>query len=271
MSMPPTVRDFAQKIITKKRTSPDLTQQELAYIREQLSALDNADEEVVRTGFASTPIFPKPIDYKEGINHYSIAVGANIPFDKKGLPYTSGFRYPAIVTPKPDMHYGYPQKSFDGPESQLPEVMRHPRLQPYAKPTSATHWPFFAVEYKSPSRLGSRWVAENQNAGTGAHCVNSIETLLSYTKNKEENQITDSIAFSCVVDLENASLWVHWVERGEYRRFVSSEVGHYHIRTPDDINAFRSSVKNIIDFGLTERLEMIKTALYEALPQMPRG
>jgi len=257
-TIPPVVCDFAQKVITKERTSPGLTPQKLAHIRTRLSTLDSADEEVIRSGFASTDLFPTTMDYREELNHYSIATGANLPFDKKGLPHTSGFNYPPIVTPKPDMQYGYPLSSFDGPQSQLPRVMQHPRLQPYAKPNSATHWPFFAVEYKSPSRLGSRWVAENQNAATGAHCVNSIETLLSYTKNKERRQITDSIFFSCVVDVENASLWVHWAERGDRQRFVSSEAEHYHFRRPHEINAFRSSVKIIIDFGLNERLNMIK-------------
>jgi len=270
MSMPSAILEFARKIIEKERTSPGLTDQEVTYTREQLSTLDNADEEVTRTGFANTSLFPKKLDYKLGSNKFAIAVGANLPFDQKALPYTPGSRYPPVVTPMPDFHYGYPQNSFMGPQSRLSEVMQHPRFQSYAKPNSSTYWPFFAVEYKSQSRLGSTWVAENQNAGTGSHCVNSIETLMSYTTNTDERQITDSIAFSCVVDSHNASLWVHWREDGDDPRFVSSEVGYYHFHRPRDIREFRAGVKNIIDYGLSERLTMIKNALFDILPQIPR-
>ncbi|MCJ1482300.1 hypothetical protein MMC06_002463 [Schaereria dolodes] len=269
MSMPANVHGFAQKIIEKERTSPSLTDQEVAYTREQLCTLDNADEEVTRTGFANTSLFPRTLDYKVGVNNYSLAVGANLPFDPAALPYTPGSRYLPIVTPIPDFHYGYPYQSFTKSQSRLPEVLQHPRLRPYAQPNSSTYWPFFAVEYKSQSRLGSTWVAENQNAGTGAHCVNSIETLLNYTKTTEQRQITDSLAFSCVADSHNAALWVHWREDGVDPRFVSSEIGYYHFHRPSDIRKFRSSVKNIIDYGLNERLLMIQNALSDILPQIP--
>ena len=266
MSMPDTVRNYAQNIIQKKRGSPPLTDQEVAYTREQLSTLDNADEEITRTGFAKTPLFPTIMDYKVGPNKYSIAEGANIPFDRTALPYITGSRCPPVVTPIPDFHYGFPYESFN---SQISDVVQHPRLYPYAKPTSAAYWPFFAIEYKSPSRLGSRWVAANQNAGTGSHCVNSIETLLSYTRTREQRQITDSVAFSCVVDSHDASLWVHWREHGNGSHYVSSEIDFYHFHRPQDIRHFRSSVRNIIDFGLDERLPMIKSALFDLIPQLP--
>ncbi len=268
--MPSAILEFARKIIEKERTSPGLTDQEVIYTREQLSTLDNVDEEVTRTGFANISLFPKKLDYKLGSNKFVIAVGANLPFDQKALPYTLGSRYPPVVTPMPDFHYDYPQNSFMGPQSRLSEVMQHPRFQSYVKPNSSTYWPFFAVEYKSQSRLESTWVAENQNAEIGSHCVNSIERLMSYTTNTDERQIIDFIAFSCVVDSHNASLWVHWREDGDDPRFVSSEVGYYHFHRPRDIREFRANVKNIIDYGLSERLTMIKNALFDILPQIPR-
>lgn len=81
--------------------------------------------------------------------------------------------------------------------------------------------------------------------------------------------MTDSIAFSCVVESHNAAFWVHWRETGEDPRFVSSEIGDYHFHRPRDIREFRSGVKNIIDYGLNERLAMIKSALLEVLPLIP--
>ena len=118
-------------------------------------------------------------------------------------------------------------------------------------------------------------MAENQNAGTGAHCANSIKTLMSYTNTAKQCWTTGALAFSCVVDAEDASLWVHWGEpRNEEARtgprFASSEVGFYHFRRPSDVRDFRASVRNIIDYGLHERLTMIKSTLAELVPQVPR-
>ncbi len=148
--------------------------------------------------------------------------------------------------------------------------MQHSRFQSYVKPNSSTYWSFFAVEYKSQSRLEFTWVAENQNAEIESYCVNSIETLMSYTTNTDERQIIDFIAFSCVVNSHNASLWVHWREDEDDSRFVSSEVDYYHFHRSRDIREFRANVKNIIDYELSERLTMIKNALFDILPQIPR-
>ena len=113
--------------------------------------------------------FPSQADYDD-----NIATGADIPFDRSSLPFVHGFNYPPIVTPTPDLHYGYPRRSFGNIEFG---AIQNPRLKPYANPNSANFWPFFLVEFKLGSRGGIHWVAETQNAGSGSHCVNSIETL----------------------------------------------------------------------------------------------
>ena len=112
--MPALIRDFAQGIITKECSSLGPTDQELAYTHEQLSTLDNADKEVTKTGFANISLFPKVLDYKIGANKFSIAVSADLPFDTTALPYTPGSRYPPVVQPRPDFHYGYSYASFTG-------------------------------------------------------------------------------------------------------------------------------------------------------------
>lgn len=137
--MPSAILEFARKIIEKERTSPGLTDQEVTYTREQLSTLDNADEEVTRTGFANTSLFPKKLDYKLGSNKFAIAVGVNLPFDQKALPYTPGSRYPPVVTLMPEFHYDYSQNSFMNPQSRLSEVMQHSRFQSYVKSNSSTY------------------------------------------------------------------------------------------------------------------------------------
>ena len=50
---------------------------------------------------------------------------------------------------------------------------------------------------------------------------------------------------------------------------MSSEIGYYHFHRPSDIREFRSSIKNIIDYRLSERLAIIKDALLHLLLQVP--
>ncbi len=270
MFMLSAILEFARKIIEKEYTSPDLTDQKVIYTRKQLSTLDNVDEEVTRTDFVNTSLFPKKLNYKLRSNKFVIAVDVNLPFDQKALPYTSDSRYSSVVTLMSDFYYDYSQNSFMSSQSRLSEVMQHSRFQSYVKPNSSTYWPFFAVEYKSQSRLEFTWVAKNQNAEIEFHCINSIETLMSYTTNTDEHQIINFIAFSYVVNSHNASLWVHWREDEDDSRFVSSEVDYYHFHRSHDIREFRASVKNIIDYELSERLIMIKNALFDILLQISR-
>ncbi len=263
-SIPAHVQSFAQAILQKERTSPGLTDSEVSRLRLQLSEQADADEDTIKAKLSASAFFPASDDY---LGRPRVLVqGGNIPFDKKGLPYVNGFRLPPVSQPKPDLHFVYSRESFTNSEYS---VMRQPRISPYARPNSANYWPFFAVEIKSPSRGGTTWVMENQNAGTGAHCVNSMNLLLEYTNSQPRSEI-HSLAFTSVADYNGASLWVHWRELGEDGRFMMSELDYFRFKKPHDIRQFRANVRNIIEFGLGNRLATIKGALIELFPQIER-
>lgn len=76
-------------------------------------------------------------------------------------------------------------------------------LRKDAKRSTAGYWPFFTA-FKSEARGGTFWVAENQNAGSGALCVNSMENLLSLTNTVWTK--VDSIMFSCNVNAKHAEI-----------------------------------------------------------------
>ncbi len=270
MFMLSAILEFAREIIEKECTSSDFTDQKVIYTREQLSTLDNVDEEVTWIDFVNIFLFSKKLNYKLKSNKFVIAVDVNLSFDQKALSYTLDSRYSSIITLMPDFHYEYSQNSFMNSQSHLSEVMQHSCFQSYAKSNSSTYWSFFAVKYKSQSCLEFTWVAKNQNAEIDSHCINSIEMLMSYMINTDERQIINFIAFSYVVNSHNASLWVHWQEDEDDSRFVSSEVDYYHFHRLCDIRKFQASVKNIIDYELSERLIMIKNALFNILLQISR-
>jgi len=103
----------------------------------------------------------------------------------------------------PDLRYGYPSKCFTLPEVS---VMLHEDLSGMSQPKSTSFWPFFATDVKSASRGGTRWIGENQNAGTGCRSVNSMWTLLKYAASTNtEHLVFDSVAFTCVVDGNGAT------------------------------------------------------------------
>lgn len=259
-NIPPELKAHAENVLEKERLSPGLLGPEIKSIIEELEDNVNSDEATVRDTFASTKLMPSKTDYKG-----KFVVGGDTVFNRRALPHnpadtTNKF---GIVNPKPDKQYSYPLKGFSKEEQQ---VMQHERVAPFAKPTSTGRWPFFVVEYKSESRGGTSYVAENQNAGTGTHCVNSLETLFKYTEGNEKRTIINSAMFSCVAMVTGAVIWVHWRAVGPDGRFASSPVGFYNFQQPNDVKKFRNSVRNIIDHGLDERMNSIKAALNELFP-----
>ncbi|MCJ1250674.1 hypothetical protein MMC30_007902 [Trapelia coarctata] len=262
--IPEELNAIAQGIVGKGRRSPGLNVDQLASIKKVLGRVVNADEGTVRDAMISTPLFPGVADYDE-----TLAMGANVLFDKTALPLNTSRATIAtpIVQPKPDKHYGYAEKAFT--EEQR-AVMKHNRLRVYAMPNTANCWPFFAVEFKSGSRGGTEWVAENQNAGTGTHCVNSVETLMNFTKTADKLELTKSMMFSCVAQATNAAIWVHWQQVGPDGRFVSSPIEQYHFHKPLDMNKFRGAIRNIIDDGLKQRHPNIAKALNELIPELSK-
>ncbi|MCJ1412017.1 hypothetical protein MMC19_006109 [Ptychographa xylographoides] len=138
--------------------------------------------------------------------------------------------------------------------------MSHNCLKPIAAPTTAGYWPFFMVEFKSLSRGGTSWVAENQNAGSEAHSVKAMETLQQYSRGSRRT-VFHSVAFSCVADVNNASIRVHWCQEGAELEWISAEIENYHLKRDNDMTGFRDAARNIIDHGINERLSNIKVIL----------
>jgi hypothetical protein len=265
-SIPPDVSSFAEGIVSKARLSPPLRGADLEATWKRLAGAVDKPEDVVRKRVDGTNLLPTGDQYGE-----RIAEGGNLPFDRAGLPYLEEGGYPnRLVTPKTALTYGTATRADLGIFSVREyQVMMHRRIKPFAMPTTANSYPFFLVEFKASSRNGSHWAAENQNTGAGAHSVNSLETLLDYCDQTRLRKMTDTVAFSCVAFAEWATIWVHWREDTGEKRFVSSEIQMFSFKKPAQIAEFCASAKNIIEFGLGERLTNIKSALEELYSRLP--
>jgi len=264
--IPPTVQHFVENVVQKNRTSPPLTSEEIRAVQERVEDLSNSSEAPVSRELLATSMFPLPTQYSRRLQ-----TGGDTPFSTTPLPYTPQYNYLPIVTPKPDVHYGYDKRVFD--KNQL-SILGHSQLSSYTKPTADNILPYLIFELKSQARKGSRWVAENQAAGAGAHCVSSMETLLEYARQGNGSRgltTPDTLCFSCVIGTEAVALWVHF--KKNEAEFYGSMVDGYFMRKPEDIQRFRRDAKNILDHALNDRLAVVKKAIQDLLPTLepPNG
>jgi hypothetical protein len=76
--------------------------------------------------------------------------------------------------------------------------------------------------------------------------------------------MSDSVAFSCCIDLEYATLWVHWTDQSSNSPvYVSTHINICVFRDPAQLVEFRKNIKNIIDYGLDQCLAKVNQALDE--------
>jgi hypothetical protein len=252
--VPASVIDYGHQIITRKRDSPGLQESQVQNAIDTIYSLRNEDEDTIRSGYISTQLLPGPVPY-QGM----VKMGSNIPSDSTSLPPVP--LAPPLSIPRPDQHYCLDRMSFTVEEDNK---QSHSALRRYSKPSTAGCWPYFTVELKSEAGGGTFWVAENQNAGNGALCVNAMEKLHSLAKAKYTE--IESISFSCNINAKNAEIWIHYCQN---QRFFSAEFRSCRMRQDEDVVCFRNSIKNIVEFGFTDRLPQIKALLAKiSLPDL---
>lgn len=263
--VPEQITNMAHQVLHKPRTSPPLCDDQIEDLRSNLYETRDMKEDDARTKLQST-MFQS--------STYSGRIVSTIQpaLSVEGLPHQRYVPQP-VVQPKPDLSYGYHKDVFTQPEAYLQQTIT---LKPYPIPNTDYYWPFFHIEFTSQSRGGTHWVAENQNAGSGTLSVRSMETLLEYAQDnpKRHHQVGDSVAFSCCIDSEYATLWLHWVDEshdreGDSPHYLSSCLGTYVFRDTTRLLEFQNHTKNIIEHGLDQRLTNTKQALNDIMQFNP--
>lgn len=137
--------------------------------------------------------------------------------------------------------------------------------RPYTLPARGNAFPFVSVEMKSEVAGGTLYVAENQAAGSGSHCVNSLLWLLQQAASYYSSILTDTIAFTIAMSHRQAVFYLHWYSELD-RRYYMSLLNSYSSLVPADIRICNSTVKNILDYGLGPRKTAISVALEALFP-----
>ena len=90
------------------------------------------------------------------------------------------------------------------------DVVDHRTATPYTRPARGNCFPFLVFELKSEAAGGTLWQAENQAAGSGAHCVNSMRWLFREANPSKCPSILDTVAFTIVATHREAVSHIHF-------------------------------------------------------------
>lgn len=165
-----------------------------------------------------------------------------------------------VSQPKPDSLYGYRVNAF----------AKHHRMalgdmhRGLSSNSQGLILPFLVIEHKAsgPGSYGSLWEAENQCFGGSTACL-SIMNELNNALNKVSQhpgpvQTLDNAVFSIAMTNSVAKLYISWQSDMSY---FSSRVASFCLVDPEHFIQFRRCVRNIVDWGMNERLDLARGCL----------
>ena len=170
-----------------------------------------------------------------------------------------------LPRPKPDLAFGYSKTAFSREQlSTIKLLVDEESGCSYAVPDQMLQFPFLSVEFKSPAKNGTLYVATNQVAGAGAIALNGNLELLSRCSGAEIFDFDEPHFFSITMDNKIACVNVHWVgdraDGGQYS-FHLEELSLHVLKDANSARALQRAIKNILDHGSTSRLQIIRNAL----------
>jgi hypothetical protein len=169
-----------------------------------------------------------------------------------------------LSQPKPDRLYGYSSEPLGGAFTRpqlLAQTGLHPRNALFAEATTqGLVYPFFAVEFKAAGGTGGDlWVATNQCAGAASACLKAVDQLNSFLQKSGSKQRIDNVSYSMAMDNNTAHLFISWKE--DDMSYCLQRVGCFLLSHPEHLKEFRNLVRNILKWGMDERLTQVKDAL----------
>lgn len=165
-----------------------------------------------------------------------------------------------VSQPKPNMLYGY-DRGVDFSPRQLKQLQK--MRDPLRATNAGLHCPFLVIECKgdgpSSKSAGGFWVATNQCLGGAATCVNLVERFNAQLSEYEGVRRIEGACFSIAMTNKMAELYISWKDDEEV--FQMQQVTEFVLRRHEEFDEFRTCVRNIIAWGMGERLGSIKRAL----------
>ena len=194
--------------------------------------------------------------YHQSLKHMTNKLWSNaavIPPDPQTMESLS-----ALPKPKPDMVFGYSLKAFDKKQLMISGLLKK-GIQNYAMPEKSVMFPFIVIEFKAQATGGTHFIALNQVANAGAVAIEG--TLQLARKISAENKIDcdEPQFYSMSIDNVMAFIYVHWLNRDAKNGAFSFHMKHLqrYFLDVDGLKAVDRAIKNILNYGVNERLARI--------------
>lgn len=175
---------------------------------------------------------------------------------------------PGVKNPKPDITYGIGIEAFNDDQRKIIRLHADSMM-----PSPQICFPFLVVEWKGSK--GNYLEAVHQVRRAGASLVNALHSAITDpgTENSGEAPDTRSIVFSCAVSPDVARIFVHWRQTGSEGQptWCMAKLWAGHMDEGEDAAEFRRCIHNILDWGLSIRLDDMKTLLQGHIETLGAG
>ena len=256
--IPKELRTFIDGTILKKRRMELSPKEIAATIDTAVGIADSAEGKV--HDLIGTAMFP--------VKRNDVGRGGNTPWSTDALPRIAHYSN-SLATPRPDVHIGYPTDMQTRWSYKENAVVDHWAATPRTRPTRGNCFPFLVLELKSEAAGGTLWHAENQAAGSGAHCVNSMRWLFREAYPSKTSSILDTVAFTIVATHREAVYHIHFHSDEDAINYMS-RIGTFSTLDDEDIQRSNDITENILEYGLGYRQEKIRGVLGDMEPCLER-
>lgn len=254
--IPKELREFLDTEILRRPTSKISPEEASTTINTASNMADSAD---IRD-LIGTAMFP--------VKRFDVGRGGNTPWSTDAMPRSTQYPH-SLATPKPDVHIGYPTDMQSNWTSDENAVVDHRVATPYTRPARGNSFPFLVFELKSEAAGGTLWQAENQAAGSGAHCVNSMRWFLREVYPSTTQSVLATVAFTVAVTHREAIYHVHFYSEEKAMNYMSW-IGTFSTLHEADIQRSNDTTENILEYGLGARQLRIRGALGDMWPCLER-
>ena len=256
--IPKELRKFIDTDILKERRMELSAEDVAATVDTAITIADSAEGNIY--DLIGTAMFP--------VKRHDVGRGGNTLWSTDALPRNAQYSN-SLATPKPDVHIGYLTDMQSTWTFRENAVVDHRAATPYTRPTRSNCFPFLVFELKSEATGGTLWQAENQAAGSGAHCVKSMRWFYREAYPSKTPSILDTAAFTIAATHREAVCHVHFYSE-EDETFYMSCIGAFSTLRSVDIQGSNDIIENILEHGLGTRQLKIRATLREMGPCFER-
>lgn len=205
----------------------------------------------------STPLIPAlaqlPHQNLEISKNRTWSYAVDVPFD----PEVAAI-FPTLPKSKPDSVFGYSEAAFTVDQLKTSDFLVTQSNQNYAMPDGNIRFPFLDLEFKAQASGGTHFVATNQLAYAGAVAMEATIELARRIPAVDNINFNEPQFFSISIDHAVAYINVHWLSLNESGAFCfhMRQLFRYFLDV-DGLKAVDRAVKNILQYGVSERLAKI--------------